>query len=85
MNLSFLPTIGFLELCLVALLVTGIAFALFRNRLITRWVIVGAISFIGAALLSPADLFSTLILAAMFFGMALLGSRIGGAPRGASS
>ena len=78
MNLSTLPfTLGFLELSAIALLVVLTAIAFLRKRPFTGWWIAAAISVIAAAILTPADLFSTLILAAMFFGMAILGSRIG--------
>ena len=75
--LQFLPSFGILELAVVALAAVVVIVLLVRRHAYARWWIAGLLSAMVAALLTPADLLSTVVLGVVLFGMYLFGVRVG--------
>ena len=75
--LQFSPSIGVLELAVVALAAVVVIVLLVGRRAYVRWWIAGFVSVLVAALLTPADFLSTVVLGMVLFGMYLFGNRGG--------
>jgi Sec-independent protein secretion pathway component TatC len=75
--LQFPPSLGVLELALVALAAVAVFVLLVRRRAHVRWWIAGLVSALVAALLTPADFLSTVVLGVVLFGMFFFGARFG--------
>ena len=67
--LQFPPTVGVLELAVVALAAVVVIVLLVRRRAHVRWWIAGLVSAMVATLLTPADFLSTAVLGIALFGM----------------